>query len=63
MCEKCGQAVLPHRVCLNCGTFKGREVIDVLKKLAKKEKKLKEKELAEQEKEAKGMNMEELGKK
>jgi len=36
---------MPHRACLNCGTYKGREVIDVLKKLDKKERKAKEKEL------------------
>ena len=28
-------------VCLNCGEYKGRQVIDVLAKLNKKEKKLK----------------------
>lgn len=48
-CPKCGEEILPHRVCQNCGTYAGREVIDVLKKLAKKEKKKKEKELKEQE--------------
>lgn len=35
--------------CPNCGTYKGRAVIDVMKKLNKKEKKAKEKELAEKE--------------
>jgi len=53
ICPKCGQNVLPHRTCPNCGTFKGKEVIDVLKKLAKKERRDKEKEMAEQEKETK----------
>lgn len=48
-CSKCGEAILPHTACLNCGTYKDREVIDVLSKLNKKEKKLKEKELKEQE--------------
>ncbi|MEK7121991.1 MAG: 50S ribosomal protein L32 [Patescibacteria group bacterium] len=48
-CPKCGQEIMPHRACFNCGTYKGRQVIDVLKKLNKKEKKKKEKELKTQE--------------
>ena len=60
LCDKCGQSVLPHRVCLNCGTYQGREIVDVLKKLTKKEKKDKQKEMAEQEKQTKGMDMESL---
>jgi large subunit ribosomal protein L32 len=53
-CPKCGAEILPHRVCSNCGTYSGREVIDVLKKLAKKERKKKEKELKEQKEKAAG---------
>lgn len=26
-CKKCGADIRPHRVCLNCGTYKGKEVI------------------------------------
>ncbi len=52
-CVKCGQPVLPHQVCKNCGTFKGRQVIDVLKKLTKREQKKRQRELAAQEAEAK----------
>lgn len=44
-CKKCGFSVLPHRVCQNCGFYKGREVVDVFKKLNKKERKAKEKKL------------------
>jgi len=52
-CPKCGKPVLPHTVCLSCGYYKGREVIDVLKKLNKKERKQKEKEMEAQGKEGK----------
>ena len=27
-CPKCGEVVKPHRVCKNCGTYKGKEVIN-----------------------------------
>ncbi len=40
-CEKCREPVLPMTVCMNCGTYKGREVVNVLKKLTKKERKKK----------------------
>ncbi|OIO46895.1 MAG: 50S ribosomal protein L32 [Parcubacteria group bacterium CG1_02_39_15] len=49
-CPKCGKPVLPHTVCWNCGYYKGTEVIDVLKKLTKKERKTKEKEIKAKEK-------------
>jgi len=72
-CPKCGKAVLAHTVCQNCGYYKGEEVIDVLKKLNKKERKLKEKEMAAKGqpasvkatagKEEKSLNWEELSKK
>lgn len=26
-CPKCGSPVRPHRVCKECGTYKGKEVI------------------------------------
>ena len=44
-CPKCKKASLPHVTCLNCGYYKGMQVKDVLAKLTKKERKLKEKEL------------------
>ncbi|MBW3671831.1 MAG: 50S ribosomal protein L32 [Acidobacteria bacterium] len=28
-CPNCQEAKLPHRVCLKCGHYKGREVIEV----------------------------------
>jgi len=68
-CPKCGKPVLSHTVCFNCGFYKGVQVIDVLKKLTKKERKAKEKEMAVKEatgKEGGGkkpLNWEELSKK
>lgn len=64
-CPKCKKPVLPHQACLNCGYYKGRQVIDVLAKLEKKEKKQKQKELksAEKEKPKKPLTMEGLSKK
>ncbi|MBU1292187.1 50S ribosomal protein L32 [Patescibacteria group bacterium] len=65
VCPKCKETVLPHKLCQNCGSYAGREIVDVLAKLTKKERKKKEKEMAEQEKQApaKDLNMEELSKK
>lgn len=68
-CPKCKEPILPHHFCPFCGTYKGREVIDVLAKLTKKEKKKKEKELKAKEEEKaevenkKPLSLEELSKK
>ncbi len=67
-CSKCKKPVLPHTVCFNCGYYKQQEIIDVLKKLTKKEKKKKEKEIKSGEKQDKTgpnkpVNLEELSKK
>jgi len=63
-CSKCGKPVLPHTVCFNCGFYKGVEVIDVLKKLDRKERKKKEKEIQGKEESAKKpLSMEGLSKK
>ncbi|OIP96588.1 50S ribosomal protein L32 [Candidatus Wirthbacteria bacterium CG2_30_54_11] len=35
-CPKCGEKKLPHRVCPNCGTYKGEQVIAIKAKKAKK---------------------------
>lgn len=28
-CPNCHEPMLPHRVCPNCGSYKGRQVLDV----------------------------------
>ena len=53
LCPKCKKPVLSHTVCLNCGFYKGKEVINVLAELTKKEKKSREKEIKAAEKETK----------
>lgn len=49
LCPKCGKSILPHQACKFCGFYKGKEMIDVLKKLTKKERKQKEKDMKEKE--------------
>jgi large subunit ribosomal protein L32 len=66
LCPKCKKPVLPHTICWNCGYYKGVEVIDILKKLTKKERKKREKEMKSKEKEGvkeKPLTMEELSRK
>ena len=46
VCSQCSAKTLPHRICQNCGFYRSREVIDVLKKLTKKERKAKQKEIS-----------------
>ena len=63
-CPKCGKPLLPHRVCQNCGYYKGKQIVDVFKKLTKKERKEKEKELkAAQKVPKKELSIEELSRK
>jgi large subunit ribosomal protein L32 len=62
-CPKCGKPVLPHHACPNCGFYRGREVIDTLSKLSKKERKQREKEMKPEEGEKKPLNWEGLSKK
>lgn len=45
VCGHCKAPASPHIVCPTCGWYKGRQVIDVLARLDKKERKKKEKEL------------------
>ncbi len=42
-CGKCGAAHLRHRMCAQCGTYRGKEIVDVLAKVEKKIEKKKAK--------------------
>jgi len=53
VCPKCKKPILSHTVCSNCGFYKGKEVINTLAKLSKKEQKQKQKEIQKAEKETK----------
>lgn len=46
-CNDCGSFKQAHKVCLTCGKYKGREVVNVLAKVEKKEKKSKQVEKEE----------------
>ena len=66
LCPKCGKEFLPHIVCWNCGYYKKREIVNVLAKLDKKERRQKEKEIKAKEKEdteEKPLTWQELSKK
>lgn len=34
-CEKCDTPILPHRTCTKCGTYRGKQVINVEKRIAR----------------------------
>ncbi|MEK7598748.1 MAG: 50S ribosomal protein L32 [Patescibacteria group bacterium] len=38
-CAKCGASVRAHSACPKCGFYKGKEVVDTMKKINKKSKK------------------------
>ncbi|PIQ92150.1 MAG: 50S ribosomal protein L32 [Parcubacteria group bacterium CG11_big_fil_rev_8_21_14_0_20_39_22] len=46
-CKECGSMHVRHRVCVTCGKYKGREVVNVQAKIDKKVKKQKENEKAQ----------------
>lgn len=37
-CPNCGAKKMPHRVCLECGFYKGKKVLEIEKEKGKKEK-------------------------
>ena len=39
VCTKCKAMHIMHTVCMNCGTYRGRQVVDVMAKAAKRTKK------------------------
>ncbi len=39
-CVKCSALHLRHQVCTNCGTYRGRAVLNVVKSIAKTEKRV-----------------------
>jgi len=34
-CKNCGELTLPHRVCVNCGFYKGKKYLETQKEKAK----------------------------
>ena len=50
VCQKCKAPVRPHTICRHCGYYKGKEFVNVLGSLTKKERKVKEKEMKEVQK-------------
>lgn len=59
-CPKCGKLKLPHAVCWYCGYYKGREEIDVLKEVGKKERKKRLREMKQQKKAQDNLDLEKL---
>jgi len=43
VCQDCGEKALRHRACLNCGKYKGVQVIDIEAKKARAERRTKAK--------------------
>ncbi len=69
LCPDCGASHLRHRICETCGKYRGKQIIDVMAKIEKKNarKKAKAKELgidpSEVKEETKPLSADELSKK
>lgn len=61
-CKDCNHKHLMHRVCGNCGKYRGRVVVDVLKKTVKQQAKLEAKNPAPVAKEKKAKKTEKVAK-
>ncbi len=59
-CPNCKEKMRRHHLCQNCGYYKGRQIIDVMEELSKKETKKKEGIKEKEEKEP--LKMENLSK-
>lgn len=44
VCAQCKQAIIQHRVCANCGYYKGIDVLELEKKQKEKDERRKEKD-------------------
>lgn len=65
-CTHCGKKIKPHTVCYNCGYYGKEEIINVMEKLDKKERKRREKDISakgKEEKEKESLTIEGLSKK
>ncbi len=62
-CPQCKEKKLTHRVCDSCGFYKGKEIVDVLKKEKSISKSSSVKERDSQKEEKKPLTMESLSKK
>ncbi len=45
-CENCKEPKIRHTVCSSCGFYRGKKILDLIKKEEKKQKKIKAKEIA-----------------